>query len=120
MSTMPWRRAHRFPRFFGSLSDLIACEAEYEASTDYLDDQAYWTKNLPAESEPPYGLAPAADGREPYESSVPVELDPVAVSGIRELSQALGVRRSSVIAAARALLVGGATSRVRRWFSIFR
>lgn len=57
MSTMPWRRARRFPRFFGSLSDLIACEAEYEASTDYLDDQAYWTKNLPAESEPPYGLA---------------------------------------------------------------
>ncbi|WP_231119634.1 condensation domain-containing protein, partial [Mycobacterium intracellulare] len=95
------------PAFFGSLSDLIACEAEYEASTDYLDDQAYWTKNLPAESEPPYGLAPAADGREPYESSAPVELDPVAVSGIRELSQALGVRRSSVIAAACALLVGG-------------
>ncbi|WP_297824289.1 condensation domain-containing protein, partial [Mycobacterium sp.] len=95
------------PAFFGSLSDLIACESEYEASTDYLDDRAYWTKNLPAESEPRYRLASAADGRDPYESSAPVELDPVAVAGIQELSQALGVRRSSVIAAACALLVGG-------------
>ncbi len=28
------------PAFFGSLSDLIDCELEYETSTDYLDDQA--------------------------------------------------------------------------------
>ncbi|HWY00353.1 MAG TPA: amino acid adenylation domain-containing protein, partial [Mycobacterium sp.] len=95
------------PAFFGSLSDLIACELEYEASTDYLDDQAYWTKNLPPESEPRYRLAPAADGRDPYESSAPVQLDPVVVAGIQELSQALGVRRSSVITAACALLVRG-------------
>src|SRR5262249_46652159 len=40
------------PAFFGSLSDLIDCELEYEASTDYLDDQAYWARNLPPESEP--------------------------------------------------------------------
>src|SRR5882757_1857731 len=107
------------PAFFGSLSDLIACELEYEASTDYLDDQAYWTKNLPSESEPRYRSVAAADGRDPYESSAPVEfessapvefessapvefessapveLDPVVVAGIRELSRALGVRRSS-------------------------
>src|SRR6201997_4117164 len=103
------------PAFFGSLSDLIACELEYEASTDYLADQAYWTKNLPSESEPRYRLAPAADGSDPYESSAPVEfessapveLDPVVVAGIRELSRALGVRRSSVITAACALLVRG-------------
>ena len=95
------------PAFFGSLSDLIACELEYEASTDYLDDQAYWTKNLPPESEPRYRLAPAADGRDPYESSAPVELDPVVVAAIQQLSQALGVRRSSVITAACALLVRG-------------
>ncbi|HEX4559566.1 MAG TPA: condensation domain-containing protein, partial [Mycobacterium sp.] len=93
------------PAFFGSLSDLIACELEYEASTDYLDDQAYWTKNLPPESEPRYRLAPAADGRDPYESSAPVQLDPIVVAGIQELSQASGVRRSSVISAACALLV---------------
>ena len=50
------------PAFFGSLSDLIESELEYEASTDYLDDQAYWTKNLPPESEPRYRLAQAAAG----------------------------------------------------------
>ena len=95
------------PAFFGPLSDLIACELEYDASTDYLDDQAYWTKNLPSESEPRYRLPSPADGRDPYESSVPVELDPVVVAGIQKLSQALGVRRSSVITAACALLVRG-------------
>src|ERR1700741_5181883 len=95
------------PAFFGSLSDLIACELEYESSTDYLDDQAYWTKTLPPESEPRYRLAPAADGRDPYESSAPVQLDLVVVTGIRELSRALGVRRSSVITAACALLMRG-------------
>ncbi|AZP81413.1 amino acid adenylation domain-containing protein [Mycobacterium avium] len=94
------------PAYFGSLSDLIACEAEYEASTDYLDDRAYWAENLPSESEPGYRLAPASE-REPYESSAPIELDPVAVAGIQKLSQQLGVRRSSVLAAACALLVGG-------------
>ena len=38
------------PAFFGSLEDLISSESEYEASTDYLEDQAYWTENLPSES----------------------------------------------------------------------
>ena len=95
------------PAFFGSLSDLIDCELEYEASTDYLDDQAYWTRNLPPESEPSYRLAHAADERDPCESSVLVQLDPFVVGGIHELSQALGVRRSSVITAACALLVRG-------------
>jgi hypothetical protein len=93
------------PAFFGPLSDLITCELEYEASTDYLDDRAYWTKNLPPASEPRHRLARAADGRDPYESSVPVPLDPVVVAGIQELSRALGLRRVSVITAACALLV---------------
>ena len=94
------------PAFFGSLSDLIESELEYEASTDYLDDQAYWTRNLPPESEPPrYRLAHAAKGGRDEESSAPVQLDPSAVAGIQVLSQALGVRRSSVITAACTLLV---------------
>ncbi|MGN6335962.1 condensation domain-containing protein, partial [Mycobacterium sp.] len=93
------------PAFFGSLSDLIDSESEYEASADYADDQAYWTENLPSENYPRSGLPPAADGRDPYESSVPVELDPAVVAGIHELSHAFGVRRSSVITAACALLV---------------
>ncbi len=95
------------PAFFGSLSDLIDCESEYEASNDYLDDQAYWTTNIPAESEPRYRLAHAAGGRDPRESSAPVQLDPFVVAETRRLSQALGVRRASVITAACALLVRG-------------
>ncbi|MGO9928309.1 MAG: condensation domain-containing protein, partial [Mycobacterium sp.] len=95
------------PAFFGSLSDLIDCELEYEASTDYLDDQAYWTRNLPPEREPRYRLAHAAGGRDSDECSAPVQLDPFVVAGIHELSQALGVRRASVITAACALLVRG-------------
>ncbi len=96
------------PAFFGSLSDLIDCELEYEASIDYLDDQAYWTRNLPPEGEPSYRLAHSGAGeRDSDECSAPVQLDPSVVAGIRELSQALGVRRSSVITAACALLVRG-------------
>ena len=95
------------PAFFGSLSELIDCELEYEASTDYLDDQAYWTRNLPSESQPRYRLAPPAGGRDPSEASSPVQLDPFVVAEIRRLSQALGVRRASVITAACALLVRG-------------
>lgn len=35
------------PAFFGSLQDLVDCELEYEASQDYVDDEAYWISNLP-------------------------------------------------------------------------
>jgi Condensation domain len=48
------------PTFFGSLPDLIRCELEYEASEDYLEDQAYWTRNLPPENAPKYRLPQAA------------------------------------------------------------
>ena len=96
------------PAFFGSLSDLIDCELEYEASTDYLDDQAYWTTNLPPENGLHYQLAhAAAGGRDADELPEPIQLDPFVVAEIRQLSQALGVRRASVITAACALLVRG-------------
>jgi hypothetical protein len=71
------------PAFFGSLSDLINCELEYEASTDYLDDQIYWTGNLPQERQPRYGSAHAAGGRDPGEATAPVQLDPFVVAEIR-------------------------------------
>ncbi|HTX94476.1 MAG TPA: amino acid adenylation domain-containing protein, partial [Mycobacterium sp.] len=93
------------PPFFGSLSDLIDCELEYEASADYLDDHAYWARNLPPESEQSYQLAHATSGRDPDELSAPIRLNHLVVPAIRELSRALGVRSSSVIAAACALLV---------------
>ena len=93
------------PAFFGSLQDLIDCELEYEASHDYLDDQAYWSTNLPADSGPHYRLPQAAGERDPYWPSAPAQLDPSVVGRIKELSKALGVRRFSVITAACALLV---------------
>src|SRR5215218_5089564 len=95
------------PAFFGSLSDLINCEQEYEASTDYLDDKAYWTRNLPPENGPHYRLAHAAENGRDSEFSAPIQLDPVVVGEARQLSKALGVRRASVITAACALLVRG-------------
>ena len=93
------------PAFFGSLSDLLDCESEYEASTDYLDDQAYWTRNLPSEIQPRYRSPHAAGERVSGEPSALVQLDPSVVAEVSRLSQALGVRRASVITAACALLV---------------
>jgi amino acid adenylation domain-containing protein len=95
------------PAFFGSLRDLVDCELAYEASTDYLDDQAYWTRNLPSESGPGYRLPQAASERDPCWPSAPVQLDPAVVGRIQGLSQLLGMSRSSVITAACALLVRG-------------
>ena len=93
------------PTFFGSLNDLIESESEYEASTDYLDDQDYWTRNLPPESETRYSLAQAAAGERAEESPTPVQLDPSIVAAIQELARGLKIRRLSVITAACALLV---------------
>src|SRR5271163_745760 len=95
------------PALFGSLQDLVDCELAYEASTDYLEDQAYWTKNLPAESGPQYALPQAAGEADPHWSSAPVRLDPAVFRRVEELSQFWNVPRSSVITAACALLVRG-------------
>ncbi|MBY0290179.1 MAG: amino acid adenylation domain-containing protein, partial [Mycobacteriaceae bacterium] len=93
------------PPFFGSLRSLINCESEYESSTDYLDDHAYWAKNLPSESGPRNRFAHVSADRPMEETSAPVRIDPAAAAGIQELAQALGIRRSSVITAVCALLV---------------
>ena len=95
------------PGFFGSLNNLVECEAGYEASTEYLDDQAYWIRNLPAESELRYRLALDAGVHDGDESCAPVQLGPSAVAGINDLAKALQMRRSSVITAGCALLVRG-------------
>src|SRR5262249_40014740 len=92
---------------FGSLQDLVDCESEYEASSDYLEDQAYWTQNLPPESGPHYRLSPAAGEGDPYWRSAPVQLDPGVVRRVHELSDVWNVPRSSIITAACALLVRG-------------
>ncbi len=95
------------PAFLGSLQDLVRCESEYEASTDYLEDQAYWTRNLPPESGPHYRLPQAVGEGDPYRPSAPVRLDPVVLRRVEELSHVWNVPRSSVITAACALLVRG-------------
>ena len=85
----------------------MTSESEYEASADYLEDQAYWSANLPSEGGPDYGTLYAAGEGDRYWPSTPVQLDPAVVGRIKGLSRALGVRRSSVITAACALLVRG-------------
>ena len=94
------------PAFFGSLQDLVDCELEYEASIDYLEDQDYWTNNLPAESGLDYRLSQAAGERDPWPSA-PVPLDPGVLRRVDELSRLWNVPQSSVITAACALLVRG-------------
>ena len=95
------------PAVFGSLQDLVDSELAYEASTDYLDDEAYWTQNLPAESGLHYRLPQAAGERDRYSPSDPVRLDPGVLRRVAEVSQVWNVPRTSVITAACALLVGG-------------
>ena len=95
------------PSFFGSLQDLIRCELEYEASSDYLEDQAYWTSNLPPERGPHFRLPHAAGEGDPYLPSAPVRLDPVVLRRVQKLSQEWKMPQSSVITAACALLVRG-------------
>jgi hypothetical protein len=93
---------------------------EYEASTDYLDDQAYWAGNLPPESELQYRSVREAGGRDPHEYCAPVQLDPSAVAGIDELARALGMRRSSVILRRVRCWWVVVALRVRKSCSIFR
>ena len=91
--------------FFGSLQDLVTCELGYESSSDYLEDQAYWSNNLSTEEEPNYRFAEAVDGRDSHSASALVRFDPAVLGLVHELSDALNVRRASVITAACALLV---------------
>ena len=95
------------PALFGSLSELVDCELEYESSDDYLDDQEYWTRNLPRESEPHDRLPQAAGEGDPSWPSAPVQFDPVVLRRVEGLSEAWNVPRSAVLTAACALLVRG-------------
>ncbi|CDP88242.1 linear gramicidin synthetase subunit D [Mycolicibacterium farcinogenes] len=95
------------PSLFGSLSDLIACESDYEASEDYRRDRAYWTENLPPESEPQYRWLPDEGEAQSYLPSAPVELDSDVLRRVDALASSLKIPRSSVLTAACALLVRG-------------
>ncbi|WP_343710737.1 condensation domain-containing protein, partial [Mycobacterium sp.] len=95
------------PAFFGSLQDLVDCESEYETSNNYPDDEAYWTRNLPAESGLNSLLPRVAGKHDPNWRSAPVRLDRAVLRRVHELSQAWNMPRTSIITAACALLVRG-------------
>uniref|UniRef100_UPI0026173CA6 non-ribosomal peptide synthetase n=1 Tax=Mycobacterium sp. TaxID=1785 RepID=UPI0026173CA6 len=95
------------PAFFGSLHDLVSSELEYETSANFREDQEYWAEHRPAGGAYDYPAASVDDGRDPYSPSPPVQLDQSVVGKVKELSKALGIRRSSVLTAACALLVRG-------------
>ncbi|MHA7652148.1 condensation domain-containing protein, partial [Mycobacterium sp. ML4] len=90
---------------FGSLRDLVDYESEYEKSGEYLEDQAYWRKNRTVEDGPAYQLTQATDRPDIYPASAPIRLDPAVVNRVEEFCEEIGVRSSSVITAACALLV---------------
>src|SRR5947209_3889081 len=93
--------------FFGSLQELVRCESEYEASTDYLDDETYWTQNLPPESGRRHRPTNVANDGGPHPPSAPVRLEPTVLRRVQELSDAWSMPRSSILTAASALLVRG-------------
>ena len=93
------------PAFLGSLQDLVRCELDYEASAEYLEDQAYWRRTLPSESGS-HHRSPQAVGEGDWPSA-PVRLDPAVLRRVDELSHVWNVPRSSLITAACALLVHG-------------
>nr|AKO90064.1 MPS1 [Mycobacterium avium subsp. paratuberculosis] len=95
------------PAFFGSLQDLVGGELEYEASAKFLEDKDYWLAHRPGDGTAGHPPRPADDGRDPYSPSPPVQLDESVIGSVKELSKALGIRRSSVLTAACALLVRG-------------
>ncbi len=91
------------PSYFSSLQDLLDCEEAYEASADYVEDEAYWTANLPAETTRELesdDAAGAVDG-----SSEPIQLDPALLAQVERLCEAWDVRRSTVLIAACALVL---------------
>ena len=95
------------PAFFGSLQDLVDCELEYEASDDYLEDQAYWTRNFPRKAGRITGCRKARANviRIGLLRRFNWTLRSFAES--KSCAEAWNVPRSSVITAACALLVRG-------------
>ena len=94
------------PSLFGSLQDVIALEAEYEASEAYRVDEEYWTSNLPPTFDTP-SMTSDNGPVGPYEQSHSVRLDPMLVRRVDTLCEEWAMPRSSILTAACALLVSG-------------
>ncbi|MGV0714048.1 amino acid adenylation domain-containing protein [Mycolicibacterium sp. XJ662] len=95
------------PAFFGSLQNLIDYESDYESSPEYLEDQAYWSQNLPSPNGSDIPCPESGGAADPDRPVAPVRLDPALIRRVQELSQEQNVPRSSVLTAACALLVRG-------------
>ncbi|MDQ1733667.1 MAG: hypothetical protein QOK10_3826, partial [Pseudonocardiales bacterium] len=95
------------PPIFGSLQELLDSESNYEASESYVEDQAYWTANLPAATEHDHRVPEDLGESDPYRSTEPVRLDPAILLRVEQLCQAWNVPRATVITAACALVVRG-------------
>ncbi len=94
------------PAFFGSLKDLLDCEAEYEASADFSVDQEYWSAHLPAEVAT-NRLPEVSDDAGAGWRSEQVRVDPAVLRRVDELAHVWDIPRTAIIAAASALLVRG-------------
>ena len=92
------------PAYFGSLRDFVDCEAAYEESTDFGDDQEYWSANLPPAGGLDKQLSREADEHNAYTPSASVQVDQAVVDHIKALSKNLRIRRYSVMTTACALL----------------
>ncbi|HEX9834158.1 MAG TPA: amino acid adenylation domain-containing protein, partial [Mycobacterium sp.] len=95
----------------------------YTASTDFLEDQAYWSNNRPPESGLDRRPSQLADAHDAYTPSASVQVGQEAVGGIKALSKSLRIRRHAVMTAACALLVrswSGSGSEVALDFPVSR
>ncbi|WP_083741332.1 non-ribosomal peptide synthetase [Mycobacterium sp. MS1601] len=92
------------PAFFGSLQDLVDVESEYQESDDYRADEAYWTANLPADSQIASAPQLVAAERDPNWRSEPVRLDPALIRRVDDLAHIWNVPRSSILTAACAIM----------------
>ena len=92
--------------FFGTLADLVDCEAEYESSSDYRADEAYWSAHLPSAGQPGQ-LSEARTDADPNVLSTPVQLDPNVIRRTQELADRWDMPRASVLTAACALMIPG-------------
>ena len=81
------------PAYFGSLRDLIGGELEYEASTEYLDDQAYWPRTSAGKRT---ALSVGTRGRRPRMNCLRLSRrfnwTLLPLPGSKELSRGLGGR----------------------------
>ncbi|WP_407665959.1 amino acid adenylation domain-containing protein [Mycolicibacterium boenickei] len=95
------------PAIFGSLSDLIACESEYEASGDYREDEEYWNRHLPPETDRQPWSTENTDDERVHWPTAPVQLESSLLRSLDGLARSKNVPRSTVVTAACALLVRG-------------